>query len=360
MDRGRRYGAVWVALAAFGVAACGKGQASGAASEETPLARVVNVEVITIAPEAFTEYVTVTGTVQADRDVVVASEESGVIRAVHAEKGARLAAGQPIAQIEDAVLRAQFEQAQAEARLAAETWARQRRLWEEDSIGSELAYLQAKYRAETAAASARALEARLARTTIRAPIAGTLEDRTVEVGSTVLAGSAVARIVDADPVKVAAGIPERFAGEIRPGAEARVQFDPVGGREYTGRLRFVGAAVDEASRTFPIEVAIPNPGGVLKPGMVARVRTPRRQVGQALLVPRDAVLRSADGYIVYVVVPSGERETVEARSVVMGGGAEGRVAIEAGLEPGDRVVVVGQQQLAAGDFVQVTARRGRP
>lgn len=359
----RRVWTGFLALAAIGAStACGpSAEANGATpaeEEATPATRVIDVETQVLEPEEFVEYVAVTGDVAADREVLVASEESGVIRAVFAEKGARVSAGQQIAKIDDTVLAAQYAQAKAEAELAAETWDRQKRLWEVDSIGSEIAYLRAKYGAETAAANARSLEARLARTVIRAPIAGTLDDRMIEIGSTVMPGSPVARIVDADPLKVKAGIPERYAGEFRSGGRAVITFDHMPDREVIGRLTFVGTAVDDQNRTFPVEIAIDDAEGTLKPGMVAKVQAPRRTLDAALTVPRDAVLRSATGYIVYVVKDEGGQALVQAVPVTTGPGAGGRVVIDSGVQAGDRVVVVGQQRLAEGDRVRAVDRRG--
>jgi membrane fusion protein (multidrug efflux system) len=362
MNRGGWFGSAAVLLAALSLAGCGASQADASAeqapSDSTPV-RVVNVEVQSVEAQGFVESITVTGEVQADRDVMVAAEESGVVREVFVDKGARVAANQALARIDDRLLRAQFDQARAEAALARETWERQRRLWELDSIGTELAYLRAKYGAETAEANARALETRLERTVVRAPIGGTIDARFIEVGSTLQPGAAVVRIVDADPVKVMAGIPERYAGEVRAGGNASVTFDHLDGREFQGRLAFVGTAVNAANRTFPIEVTLPNPGGTLKPGMVARVRTPRRSVNAAMLVPRDAVLRSATGYLVYVVRTNGDRTVAEARAVTTGASGGGKIVITEGLEPGDRVVVVGQQQLSDGDFVQIVQGGGQ-
>ena len=347
-----------VIVSAAALAGCGSGDVvARAAAEDTsgtaPVVRVVNVEVAAVAMESFVDAVSLTGTAEADRDVVVSSEESGVIREVFVAKGRRVTAGQAIAKIDDQLLRAQYDQMQAESRLAEETWQRQRKLWEEDSIGSEIAYLQAKYRAETSAASARAAAARLERTTVRAPIAGVLDDRMVEVGSTVTVGSPVARIIDADPLEVRAGVPERYSGQIRTGSTAMVSFES--GAELEARVTFVGTAVNEDNRTFDVELAVPNPRGDLKPGMVATVRLRRGDAMDRILVPRDAVLRAESGYIVYVVESSSGSDPVAvARAVRTGSGAAGRVVIEEGLAAGDRVIVVGQQQVAAGDRVRVT------
>lgn len=338
-------------------AACSSGQAAaGDAASDTsqagPATRVVNVEVVMTSLERFTDEVTLTGNVEADRDVIVAAEEGGVVREIMVPKGRRVAEGDSLIRIDARVLQAQYDQMRAEAQLAEETWRRQRKLWEEDSIGSELSYLQAKYRAETAAANARLALTRLERTVIRAPIGGVVDDRMVEIGSTVAVGSPVVRIIDADPLKITAGAPERYAGEVRTGTVADLMFES--GERATGRTTFVATAVNEQNRTFEVEIEVPNPGARLKPGMVATVRLSRGSQREAVLVPRDAVLRGADGYIVYVVADRNGVMTAESRSVRTGSGAAGRVVIEEGIEPGEMVIVVGQQQVAAGDRVQIT------
>jgi membrane fusion protein, multidrug efflux system len=317
----------------------------------------VNVEVLTVALESFEDQIGITGSVEAERDVTVSAEESGVVRELYVAKGANVRAGQAIAKIDDRVLRAQYDQAMSEAGLARETFERQKRLWEEDRIGSEMNYLRARYGAETAEANARMLAARLERTVVRAPVSGVLDARAVEVGTMVAPGTPVARVIDIDTLKVAGGVPERYAGEIRSGAAALVTFDNMAGREFNARTRFVGSSVNEQNRTFPVEVAIPNTGGMIKPGMIAKVRLARGGTRQAILVPREAVLRAENGYIVFIVREEAGQTISESRPVLTGSGAANRVVIESGLEPGDRVVIVGQNQVANGDIVEIVQRR---
>lgn len=342
-------------LAALAAGCGGDGRASERAAAEAP-ARVISVETITVEPERFSDFVRLVGSVEAERDVTVAAEEGGIVRQLFVEKGAVLRAGQPIARIDDAVLRAQLERAEAQARLAEETWERQRRLWEEERIGSEIAYLNAKYNAQTARASVNELRARLARTVVRAPVAGVLDARLVEVGSMLAPGTPVARVVDTRTVKVTGGVPERYAAEIARGAELRVSFDALGGAVHAGRVQYVGATLDDANRTFPIEVTVPNPGGVIRPGMVAHLQVARRALEAAILVPQAALLRREDGYVVFVAVERGGAWVAELRDVIPGASEAGRVVIEQGLAAGEHVIVVGQQQVAPGDRLRIVNR----
>ncbi|MCK5652037.1 MAG: efflux RND transporter periplasmic adaptor subunit, partial [Gemmatimonadetes bacterium] len=202
-------------LALVLAAGCGSGaEADGAAAAQegdTGYERIINVEVTPVAPETFVEYIRLTGTVLANQDVTLSAEEGGVIREILVEKGTRIQAGDPLFRIDDEILRAQVDQARAMANMASETWDRRKRLYEEDQVGSELMYLEARYAVEQALANLRVLEERLERTTIRAPIAGILDSRQVEIGTMVGVGTPVGRIIDHAVVKINGGVPERYA-----------------------------------------------------------------------------------------------------------------------------------------------------
>jgi RND family efflux transporter MFP subunit len=341
--------------------ACGAPAEADSAGQDVAnaesLVRVINVEVEEAVSGSFAEEIALTGTVQAARDVVVSAEEAGVVRELLLARGAAVTAGQPIARIDDAILRPQVERARAEAALAQEQWQRRKRLFEEDKVGSELAYLQDRLTAEQAAAQLAVLEERLARTLVRAPFDGVLEERLVEVGAMVGPGTPVARVIAVNPVKITAGVPERYATDVRPGAAVRVSFEALEGRTFEGRIGYVGSAVNPRNRTFPVEFSVPNLGGQIKPEMVANVSLVRRVVADALVVPQNAVVRVAEGQVVYVVKSGGGVDKVEARMVTIGMSQANRVTITSGLEAGDRVVVVGQQQVTNGDRVRVVEGR---
>ncbi|MFQ5535937.1 MAG: efflux RND transporter periplasmic adaptor subunit [Gemmatimonadota bacterium] len=326
------------------------------AAEAAP-ARVINVEVMELEREPFTETIRITGTVRGNRDVVVSAEESGRITRLFRDKGVSVRRGDPLVKIDDSVLRAQVAQAQAQADLAAETWKRRKRLWEEDQVGSEIAYLEAKFAAEQTAANLKALERRLARTTVRAPFDGIYDRRDVELGAMVAPGQAVARIVDLDPVKVGGGVPERYAPDVHPGTPASVTFDILPDTVFHVPVSFVGAAVEPRNRTFPIELELPNPDGLVKPEMVANIALRRRTIPDALVVPQDAVLRVEDGYVVFVAVADADGERAEQRTVRLGPSEGNRVVLEEGISPGERLIVVGQKEVADGDRVKIVEAR---
>ncbi len=339
------------ALSVMLVWACGASE--GAPLDDEEVGRQVNVEVTPITLGEFADYVRVTGEVQALHDVVVSAEEGGTIARFLVSRGARVSAGQVIAELDDAVLRAQVDEARAAAELARVQYERQRVLWEEERIGSEIAFLTARSQAEVAQARQQMLEARLARTRIRAPVAGIFDDKFMEAGEMAMPGQRVARVVATRQVKVAAGIPERFAPNLRTGDSATVTFDVLPGRELTGRIGFVGASVDPVNRTVPIEVIFDNPGGVLRPQMIANVRVVRERLDGVIVVPQESVMRTETGYEAFVVVERDGRRRAESRPVVLGPSYRNRVVITEGLVPGDLLITVGHQLVDPGTPVRV-------
>lgn len=326
----------------------------GSAQEDAPFQRVVNVAVRTVELQPFRELIRVTGTVRADQDVTISAEESGVVRELLVPRGAIVREGAPIARIDARVLESQVAEAEARAALARETWERRRRLFEDDRVGSELAYLEARYQAEQAEAALATLRERLDRTVIRAPIAGVVDDRFVEVGTMVSPGTDVARVVRIDPIKVAAGIPERFAGEIAAGAGVRITFDVLSGESFDGRVSFIGSTVSPRNRTFEVEVVVPNPGRVIKPEMVANLEVTRRDLEDVIVVPQEALVRVEQGFVAFVAETESGVDVARVRPVTIATTQRNRVVIREGLEAGDRLIVVGQHQVADGDRIQIT------
>lgn len=348
-------------LATGSIAACdgaGGGGVPSAANADEGYRRVVNVEVERLEPRNFTRIIRLPGVAMAMRDVVISAEEAGVVRRIVRDKGRPVRAGQAILRFDDAILRAQVQAAAAQAEYAREVWERRKRLYEQDGIGSELSYHEAQYTAEQTRGNLTALEERLARTTVTAPISGVLDDRLVEIGAMVSPGTPVARIVQTDTIRITAGAPERYALALPVGALASVSFDALGDEVFDGEISYVGAVVDPESRTFRIELDLPNPGGLIKSGMIAEISVVQEEVADALVVPQQALVAMEEGYVVFVVEGAGDDARAAARTVGVSVSQGNDIVVGSGLNSGDLLVVVGQQGLTGGDRVRVVSSSG--
>jgi RND family efflux transporter MFP subunit len=325
------------------------------------------VETVTVEPETFVERIDVSATVTTRHDVVLSARASGTINRV-VDLGEPVKKGQVLAQIDAELARAQLaraeaglDAAEASLKLAQDTYERQKPLFEKEVISplefEQIASELNQAKANEAQARAQVAQAReqLEQSRVVAPFDGAVEEKFVDDGEQVTMGAPVVRVVDADIVKVRGGVPERYAPDIEPGTTAEVRFTAYGLEPREGPVTFVSSVIDPASRTFTVEVELDNPDRRLKPEMVARILLERAQVPNALVVPQTAVLHDSEGDAVFVVQRDGEVAVAQLRRVELGPRAQGEVVVESGLEPGDEVIVVGQNSVSSGDAVEVAA-----
>ena len=187
---------------------------------------------------------------------------------------------------------------------------------------------------------------------LRAPIAGFIGMKRINVGDTVAPGNPVFSVLNLDPVKVEVGVPETEIGKVREGARAVVTIPSLDGRSFEGKVETVGVQADPASRTFATKIAIPNPSHILLAGMVSESRIYGTAMIDALTVPVAAIVHDARG-VALVYVYDSSRKRVFGRRVDVGDLMEGEVQITSGLQPTDRIVVAGQQNVPEGALVTV-------
>jgi RND family efflux transporter MFP subunit len=176
----------------------------------------------------------------------------------------------------------------------------------------------------------------------------------VEVGDYVTPGQSMIELVDASRLEVRAPVPASDVPYVAEGTPVVIRVSSLPGESFAGRVVRLDAELDPAARTLGLVAELDNKDGRLRPGMLARVEIPRRELPEALLVPLDAVVDMEDARVVYVALPaSGSSAEIERREVTLGPILGDRVVVERGLEPGDRVVVEGQGRVAPGQTVEV-------
>ena len=274
--------------------------------------------------------------------------------AVAVDEGSRVARGQLLATVDPTDYRLAYEQADLARARQADELARARLLRTSGSIAAnDFDKLDNGLRQATVARDLAAK--RLADARLVAPFTGTIARKSVERGATASTGTAVLTLVDLSEVEVRVGVSEADVGQLRVGQPATVEV-PALGRTIAGRVAHVGVVADPASRTYAVNVALPNPTGALRGGMVATVVLPTGRARDAVVVPAAAVMRDADGAtLVYVYAPSERR--VHARRVEVGDARGADVELARGLAAGEPVVVGGQQRLRDGSAVVVPGGR---
>lgn len=361
-------GLIAVILIAAGCSSSDKADNKQAAAADSSDGQTVRVETLVLQPAHFEDRIELTGTVEADDDATLSAQSSGTVVGL-AERGQSVRAGQIVAQLDANIARASVEQAeasvsaaQAQYDLALDNLKRQEPLYKDSVISAvEFENVRAQHnQAQAQLSQAKAVltqtRQQLRNTAVRTPFSGIVEDRLVEKGEQVMPGEEVLRVVNTTMVKVTAGVPDRYAGDITVGTPVEIDFTTSGAGVRNGKVTFVGSAIDAQTRTFPIEVAIDNSNGQLKPQMIARLRVARAQLDDALVVPSSAIVHEGTASSVFVAVRSGNTAHAQRREVSVGSAYSGRSIIEAGLQAGDEVVVVGQGNLTEGDTLQIANR----
>ena len=179
----------------------------------------------------------------------------------------------------------------------------------------------------------------LARFTLHSPITGVIAELGVREGMTVMAGTALFRIVDLSSVWVSAEVPEAQAAWLVPGSRVDARVPAVPGQVFVGRVGAILPDVNPVTRTVRARIELANPGARLKPGMFATLMLSSGRVTQAVLVPGEAVIRTGERSLVILAEGDGKfrQQDVEV-GIEMGGSTE----IRKGLKAGDKVVLSGQ------------------
>ena len=363
-------------LLALVTAGCGGANGADTAPAETdannaPAQRSIRIETLMLQPGTFEDVIELTGTVESVNDATLSAQSAGTVEML-TPLGRRVGQGAVVARLDQGLVRAAFQQAEAQVEtamasleLAQDNYNRQEPLYR-DSIISALEFQNVRTQLNQAKAALRQAEALQAQaqeqidnTIVRAPFSGSVEEHLVEQGEQVSPGMPVLRIVDTRRVKVNVGVPERYAGDIEVGTEVTFDFKAYRGETRQGRVSFAGSAINPSNRTFPIEVEVNNPDGRLKPEMIAEVFVSRERLDDVLVVPRAAVLRDEVGTSVFVVTRQDGVIAATRRTISLGAAYAGRVIVESGLEADDEVIVLGQTTVTEGDAVEVVEQYSR-
>ena len=189
---------------------------------------------------------------------------------------------------------------------------------------------------------------------LTAPFSGYILARNIELGNLAAPGTPAFTIADTSSVKIGFGVPDYAVRRLRLGQRCSIhlQDDP---KEYNGRVTSIAASADEKNRVFAIEVTVPNPKALLKPGMIASLSLTGVHKATVSSVPLSAVVAdtgSAGHYAVFVASEQDGKWVAHLRQVTLGETHESDVAIE-GVNPAEKVVVVGSAGLKDGDLIQV-------
>lgn len=305
--------------------------------------------------ELYKHFLELQGNVTTKNLVVIYPEYSGTLTQVFVKEGQKVSKGQLLAKIDDGGLRQQLVQIQIQADLAKTTFDRQQRLWNQ-KIGSEIQYLQAKTNFEAQQKAVEQLKKQVAKTEVRAPFSGVIDDVITEQGTVVAPGqSPLFRIVNLNNMYIETEIPEKYVSTITKNKDVQVTF-PILGTTVNTKIRQTSNYINPANRTFKAEIGIPNKNHTIKPNLTAKLKINDYINKNAILIPLSIISEDANGkqYVYAVTNKNAKNEGIAKRVYIETGYTQGDVIeITNGLKPGMEIIDEGARNIREGQSVKI-------
>ncbi|MBS4050119.1 MAG: efflux RND transporter periplasmic adaptor subunit [Methylomonas sp.] len=313
------------------------------------------VAAATVKEEQWPSALTAVGSFSPVAGVNVSNEVIGKIKALHFQSGQSVAAGQLLLELDAETDRAELEGLQAELQLAKVRLQRSEKMLEKKYV-SEADYDQHAAQLQQAAAAVQAKRTRIDKKMIRAPFAGELGIRQINLGQYLGEGAAIVSLQQLAPIHLDFTLPERHISQLAKNQAIAATVQAYPGEVFTGKIVALNPGVEQDTRSLKVRAKLDNKDKRLRPGMFAQVRIESGNPRPVLTLPDTAISYNPYGNSVFLIEPNGQDLTVQSRQVVTGQSREGRVEIVSGLQAGDRVVSAGQVKLRNGMPVTVDAR----
>ena len=377
-SKARRSGAIKliivVLLAGFTVLAVmgitSRSASTAALQKETNQAAELTVAVVTPEKAPATVSVDLPGQTQAYIEAPIFAQTTGYLKKWYFDIGAKVKAGEVLAEIDTPQVdedlnqaKANLAQAQAALDLSLVTYKRDQDLLDRkviaqqdfDTASSDLHSKQATVNANAAAVSR--LQALEDFKIVKAPFDGTVTRRNTDIGQIVNSGSGTPLfdVAQVSPLRIYVNVPEAMAGYVRVGGPANVTFNEFPGQKFPGQVVRTAQAIDPTSRTLLTEVDVANDSGQLFPGAYSPVHL-ETQGPASLLVPSSSLIFRSEGASLGIVGPDNR---VHLKKIKIGRDLGGKLEIVNGVSPTDRIVVNPGDSLAQGMLVHIQESKGK-
>jgi len=325
-------------------AAPAKGTASGA---------LMTVEATKVTRQALPQMITAVGSLRSDESVTLRPEVAGRVDAILFKEGQNVSKGMTLVRLDPAINKAEVQQAKANLVLAKSKYDRAVELSQRNFISGQ-AKDEAENNLRVAESAVALVEARLAKTEIKAPFSGVIGLRVVSVGDYVKEGADMVNLESIDPLKVDFRVPETYMRQVQPGQTLTVTLDALPGKSFDGKVLAVNPLVDAAGRAVVIRAIVRNADTSLRPGMFTRVNLITKDAKDALVIPEQAIVPQGDEQFVFKIVDG----KVARVKIDIGQRRDGKVEVLKGLDFNDLVVTAGQLKLRDGMSVTISPSAG--
>jgi membrane fusion protein (multidrug efflux system) len=319
-------------------------------------AKLVSVQ--PIAPENFTHYIDLQGTVESDHIYYVAPRngQGGLVKAVYVKQGDYVKKGQLLLKLDDAVLLKNLQDAQTRLAYAEDLYRRRKNLWDQQ-IGTEQELKDAKNGVDLAQNAIASIKEQWEMTNVYAEANGVADLVNIRVGETftgVVPGSSTPqiRIVNNTDLKVTAQVPENYLGRVKEGSNILVTLPDIN-KTLNAKVSITGKIIDPISRSFYVEAKLPTDKD-LRPNQIAVVRIQDYNAPKAIVAPVNTVQTDEKGKFILVATTENGKLIARKKPVEIGEMYGDKIEIKSGLQQGDQIITEGFQGLYDGQLITTT------
>lgn len=307
-----------------------------------------------VIEKEFTTYVELQANLKSRKNVVILSEFQGALKNLFVREGQLVKKGKLLAEINDSGLKEQLDQMLIQANYTKDNFDRVKRLWEKN-IGSEMQFLKAKSDFETNNKMVEQIRDQLSKTKIYAPFDGEIDEIISNLGSNLVPGSSILRVVNLDIIYAEAQVPEKYVSSIELGTEALVSI-PLLNEEVTSKIVQSGNFINPNNRTFRVEAPVENKDKRIKQNLNARIKIKNYGNIKALVVPLRVIREDASGRpFIYKLVETDKKDILLTVKIFVETGANNdeEIEITKGLSIGDIIVLEGANNVEDNQRVRV-------
>jgi RND family efflux transporter MFP subunit len=313
---------------------------------KTDSGKVTPVKVTIVQPIAFNSYIEVNSQVNGDENVLATSRAPGMVTSIAVSVGQKVAKGQVMAILDVSTVDQQIEGLAPQLNLQKSVYEKQQNLWSQN-IGTEVQLMTAKANYEATQKQIEALKSQRDLYRIISPISGTVDALNIKIGDVVSPGQNGIRVVSYDKLKAEAQLGENYLGQVKQGDPVTLILPDINDTLKT-TLNYVAQAVDPISRTFTVQVKLGN-NSKLHPNMSCIMKIANYKNPAALVVPVSVIQKTSHGAMLYIV----DGDKSKSVNVGTGRNADGNVEILSGLNPGDKVITTGYEDMDNGERVVI-------
>ncbi len=298
------------------------------------ISKLKEIIVDTVTTSDFYSYFDVQGILESENNVLVNPKMGGFITSVKVTEGQQVSAGQVLATVDNSVLVTSLAEIENQLSLATIVFEKQSRLWEQ-KIGTEIQYLTAKNNKDALEKRMRTTKSQIAMSNIVAPFSGIVDEVLIKVGETAMPGMGGIRVVNMNNLKVVAKISDTYAKSIKKGDKVKVKINELD-KEFDAVISFASLQVSLASRTFLVEIKIPQNIKDLRPNLNATISINDKTVKNGLVIPVNIIQTNENGEATVMLINNKNNQFItENRIIKTSHSYGGKTLVNEGLTVGD-------------------------